>query len=216
MKIILLFFFIVNLTSCAQNRRQESEIVTGRYNNISVIVNGDSIQGVYQYYKDWNQELKDFESKNNFYFFGTKKTNNKFDLTIVNPGESENFGDASEGELYFRNDTLIYFQNALEGMYQPAFFVKNNTSEFTGYRTTLTDKKTWKELRFIKSSRANLFELPKKNKKSTFLTKYDVAWVVTKKEGWCFIEFYKFDSNILLAKGWVKETDMYSSNPDNW
>jgi hypothetical protein len=214
MKKTLILIFIIS-SSYAQNQVFEIKLKTGRYKNLSLIVNGDSVSGLFQYYKGWNEKIKDFESKNNFYFYGKKTNENIYNINITNPAEMENFGDKSKGYLIKRNDTLLYYQGGLDGMYQPVFFTNDN-GRIHGYEATITEQKKWIEIRFIKGSKIYLFDSPNGNRKKSYLVKYDVCWVLEKKEGWCKVEYYKFDSNILIAIGWVKESLLYERNPNIW
>ena len=111
MKKTLILIFIIS-SSYAQNQVFEIKLKTGRYKNLSLIVNGDSVSGLFQYYKGWNEKIKDFESKNNFYFYGKKTNENIYNINITNPAEMENFGDKSKGYLIKRNDTLLAKKNA--------------------------------------------------------------------------------------------------------
>ncbi|MDP1815326.1 MAG: hypothetical protein Q8K92_12830 [Leadbetterella sp.] len=214
MKKTLILIFIIS-TSCAQNQVNEITLKTGRYKNLSLIINGDSVSGLFQYYKDWNEKMKDFESKNNFYFYGKKTNENIYYINITNPAEMENFGDKSLGYLIKRKDTLIFYQGSLDGMYQPVIFTNDN-GRIQGYEAKITEEKKWIEIRFIKGPKIYLYDSPNGIRKKSYLLKYDVCWVLEKKDGWCKVEYYKFDSNILSANGWIKESLLYERNPNVW
>lgn len=215
--IIFLCFFILQVGLAQKNLAKNKNLETGRYGIISLIVKKDSIVGVFQYYDRYKKDLQDYESKNDYYFYGIRKTSNDtIELTLTNPYEKQVFGDEGKASILFRNDTLSYFQTGLEGMFQPAFFPDKINQKAKGYRSKLTEKKDWKEIRFVKSKATFFYNLPDTQKKKTYLIKYDLVWVTEKRDEWCFVEYYKFDSNKPVIKGWIKEIDLYSSDSSKW
>jgi len=214
---IFLSLFILQVGFAQKNVITNKNLETGKYGIISLIVKKDSIFGVFQYYDHYKKELQDYESKNDYYFYGVRKvSNDTIELILSNPYEKQVFGDEGKAYLFFRNDTLSYFQTGLEGMFQPVFFADKINKKAKGYRSKLTEKKDWKEIRFVKSKTAFFYNLPNTQKKRAYLIQYDLVWVTEKRGEWCFIEYYKFDSNKPVIKGWIRELDLYSSDSRKW
>lgn len=121
--IIVLYLFILQVGFSQKNIVKSKNLETGKYGLISLIVKKNSIFGVFQYYDHYKKELQDYESKNDYYFYGVcKVSNDTIKLILTNPCEKQVFGDEGKAYLFFRNDILSYFQTGLEGMFQPVFF----------------------------------------------------------------------------------------------
>ena len=210
-KIIIIFSIIWPSNLIAQNNK----INTGNYGLISLISKNDSIFGVFKYYTNWKSNLKEFESKNNFYFYGSAKTNTSI-LKVTNPLEKENFGDESSGIISIRKDSIFYTQKPLEGMFQPDFFPNNLNKNKKGYSGKFMQKKEWKGIRFVKNPKSFFYDSLGKKAQKSYLVSGDVVYVLFTRNDLHYVEYYKNDSNIIVAKGWIKEIDLYNSNPENW
>jgi hypothetical protein len=212
-RILLIFLLVSPLNLIAQNKFNYFK--TGNYGLVSIVVKNDSIFGAFRYYINWRDDLKEFESKNNFFFYGSVN-NNVANLKVTNPIEKENFGDISSGKISIYKDSVFYSQNSLEGMFQPDFFPDNFNKKKKGYRGKLIQKKEWINIRFVKKTRAFFFDSLGQKPRKAYLLKGDLVFVLKTVNKVHLVEFYKNDSNILVTKGWIKEEDLYNENPESW
>ena len=91
---LFLNLFILKVAFSQKNIAKSKNLETGKYGIISLIVKKDSIVGVFQYYDHYKIELQDYESKNDYYFYGIRKiSNDTIKLTLTNPYEKQVFGD---------------------------------------------------------------------------------------------------------------------------
>lgn len=171
--------------------QKSNTLVTGRYGLTSLVVKKDSIFGVFRYYDKYNKEFKDYESKNDYYFYGKYGgLKDTIKLVLTNPYEKQVFGDTGSAFIVFKNDTMNYIQTGLEGMFQPVYFPDKINEKAKGYRSALTAKKNWLEIRFVKSKKVFLYNQLGNQKRKAYLVGNDLVYVIERKGKWCLIEFY--------------------------
>lgn len=216
MKYLFLFFTCVFFVLCNnQVDKNNSEKIQnihsvlkpGTYGDLSVAVNNNLITGIYEYYDKWDESYKEFSNINVFYFSG-ELINNKVIITGGMPG-IDNFS----GILQVNPDSSIV-RIILDN--QPSGYA-NLDFEENGYSSMLTEEKTWKEIRIVKSERAYFYNSSLLgNKLDTYVIKNDFVKVLEKKSDYCYVEFYHPYDKLKITNGWIKESDLFNYNPKKW
>jgi hypothetical protein len=223
-----LFIFLFLFISCVNNqspneqkkqilndtlRQRKPSVISGKYGELSVAVDTNGlISGVYEFYNDWDNQLKEFMQTNVFYFMGTIANDTTIRIKTAWPTSDQKLS----GKITIHNKSNnIYLKLLLNDMpdgYASANFVKE------GLIAKITEKKAWRQIRLIKASKARIFDSSDSSKpRKAYLVANDVVKILeTKNNDWMKIEFNNKNNNAKSTFGWIKENVLYNTNLNNW
>jgi hypothetical protein len=154
--------------------------IYGKYNDVSLAVNIDSVTGVYQYYDKWNQKQKEFTDINVFYFSGNFVCDS---VAIIKAGWA---GQSMTGKIVFSADSSItmFLSDQPDG-YNAVDFASRK-----GVNMGLKKKMPWLRIEII-DEKQRLFNAPDSSSiRKGYLVKDDVIKVLsTKNKYWKEINY---------------------------
>jgi hypothetical protein len=193
-----------DVSSIESNIQQKiAKLTSGKYGDVSIAVNGDTVTGVYEYYDKWNQSAKQFTDINVFYFYG-RLSNGQFPIKVSWPGE-----DVMSGTITHGVGIKLNLEDQPNG-YAAVDFVS------VGYQATNTAIKNWIGIGLIKSEKSYLYKLPTIEKTRIYMVKEDVVKIVEKAQGWSRVEYNPPSNPGKVFTGWIIDSDLYNQDPGKW
>jgi len=171
-----------------------------------------TVTGVYQYYDNWNEHFREYLDVNVFYFSGKEVESDTINVKAFWPDNDEKI----QGRLIIgtKHDSG-YLQLHLNK--QPLGYNDVDFTKASGVLMKFEKPRKWFEIRIIKSAIAKIYSLPDSLAvRKGYLIRKDVVKLLSKKNGWCYIEYNPKNDNTKSAQYWLREEDLFSINVDNW
>ena len=214
MSIKIILFYLI-LASCNNGPKSNSktsvvevnsskntyDLVSGKYGNISIAIDGKSVTGAYEYYDRWDKKYKAFTDINVFYFSGEFINDSTVTISTA-PSFTEH---ALKGIIIFGSNKLMIKLDE-----QPPEYSDVNFTQDSGVEMTLKQAEPWIQVRFVKAKKARLYNEPDEATiKKGYFVEEDIVKVLQRAPN----DFVKIEYSNPATPGkdqiyWIKEADL--------
>ena len=169
---------------------KDPERSAGKYGNVSIALENDTVTGAYEYYDKWNSADEYFENVNVFRFKGVLSG----DSSVIAWDEGD--GEVRSGKLIWDMDTIVLMLDSQPYGYAAVDFVRE------GYRASLDCKKKWSVVEFISEGTVSIYKTAALEEVKYLTQSFPVIKYLLADSGVAYVE-YADVVNSITVEGWL-------------